>query len=468
MNINEPRQGRAFAIPFTKAADPTAELDDKELRLPFLKKLPDNVRNHFIAMCGEYVGTVLFLWFALSGTQVANSIPSTGGQTVAEAGSNPQQLQYIALCFGFSLAVNAWVFFRISGGLFNPAVTLGMCLIGALPWIRGCLLFFVQILGGITAAALVTCMFPHQGKINVRTTLDGGTSVVQGLFIEMFLTAQLVFTIFMLAAEKHKGTFIAPVGIGLALFIAELTGVYFTGGSLNPARSFGPAVVNHVFASYHWIYWLGPILGAIVAAGFYKFIKILEYETANPDQDSDRSAHVERRKKLLLAAGINEFDAHKVAEELTEKNIVGTAGGPDGTVLANGQGRSDHPVDAQGMYGTQFRRPSAQSSIHSKRTSDKSEDRLDAPYHPQRPQATTTGSQIGRFSYLGNRGAAPGSAANVHALAQETRLDSPAMTTNDELYAPLAHGADVPLGGSVHPDAQEPRQRFGRTPSSFA
>lgn len=85
-----------------------------------------------------------------------------------------------------------------------------MCLIGALPWIRGALLFFVQILGGLTAAALVSCMFP--GDLNVRTTLGGGTTVVQGLFIEMFLTAQLVFTIFMLAAEKHKGTFIAPVG----------------------------------------------------------------------------------------------------------------------------------------------------------------------------------------------------------------------------------------------------------------
>ena len=74
-------------------------------------------------MCGEFVGTVLFLYFALSGTQVANTIPSTGGTTVAQTGSNPQQLQYVALCFGFSLAVNAWVFFRISGGLFNPAVS---------------------------------------------------------------------------------------------------------------------------------------------------------------------------------------------------------------------------------------------------------------------------------------------------------------------------------------------------------
>ena len=56
----------------------------------------------------------------------------------------------------------------------------------------------------------------------------------------------------MLAAEKHKGTFIAPVGIGLSLFIAELVGVYFTGGSLNPARSFGPQVVIRSFDHYHW------------------------------------------------------------------------------------------------------------------------------------------------------------------------------------------------------------------------
>lgn len=172
--------------------------------MPLAKRLPDAVRNHFVAMSGEYVGTVLFLYFALSGAQVANSIPSAAGLTVAQTGSNPSQLLYIALCFGFSLAVNAWVFFRISGGLFNPAVTFGMCLIGALPWLRGLLLFIAQILGGITAAALVSCMFP--GVLNVRTKLGGGTSIVQGLFIEMILTAELVFTIFMLAAEKHKGT----------------------------------------------------------------------------------------------------------------------------------------------------------------------------------------------------------------------------------------------------------------------
>jgi aquaporin related protein len=103
----------------------------------------------------------------------------------------------------------------------------------------------------------------------------------------MFLTAQLVFTIFMLAAEKHKATFIAPVGIGLSLFIAELMGVYYTGGSLNPARSFGPCVVLGTFHSYHWIYWVGPLLGALLASGFYLFIKALEYETVNPEQDGE-------------------------------------------------------------------------------------------------------------------------------------------------------------------------------------
>ena len=63
--------------------------------------------------------------------------------------------------------------------------------------------------------------------------------------------------------------------------------MYYTGGSLNPARSFGPCVANKAFPNEHWIYWLGPLLGALVASGFYWFIKSCEYETANPGQDFD-------------------------------------------------------------------------------------------------------------------------------------------------------------------------------------
>jgi aquaporin related protein len=68
-------------------------------------------------------------------------------------------------------------------------------------------------------------------KLHTETSLDIDTSVVRGVFIEMFLTALLIFTIFMLAAEKHRATFIAPIGIGLALFVAHLAGARFTGGS---------------------------------------------------------------------------------------------------------------------------------------------------------------------------------------------------------------------------------------------
>ena len=97
-----------------------------------------------------------------------------------------------------------------------------MVLIGAISWFRGVLLFIIQIVAGIVAAYIVQALF--QGKLALSTTLGGGTTVAQAVVIEMILTAQLVFTIFMLAAEKHTGNFIAPVGIGLSLFVAELTG----------------------------------------------------------------------------------------------------------------------------------------------------------------------------------------------------------------------------------------------------
>lgn len=237
--------------------------------------------------------------------------------------------------------------------------------------------------------------------------------------------------------------------------------MYFTGGSLNPARSFGPAVVNLEFTHYHWIYWLGPILGSCIAAGFYKFIKVLEYETANPGQDMDHAAKIEKKKNLLLAAGINEYDAHQVATELTEKAAVAEAGGPDGSVVANGQGQHSRGVVPQtAMYGTQFRSNSSGSdrlgSADSERTFVKQ----------QRPTTMIAGGQIGRFSYLGSRGVAPGDTAQAHAMRMETRLESPAMATNEELYAPLQHGADVPLGGAVL--EPESRMTVNRTPSSFA
>jgi len=243
----------------------------------------DEIRKHLVATSGEFVGTYLFLFFSLGATQVANNVvPPNSPERISA-------LLYICLAFGFSLGVTAWAFFRISGGLFNPAVTLGMCIAGQLPWTRGAILFLAQMVAGMAAAGVVKCIFP--GPFNVLTTLSNGTSIAQGVFIEMFLTAELVITVLMLAAEKTKATFVAPVGIGLSLFVAMLTGIYFTGGSLNPTRSFGPCVAAHSFPGYHWIYWVGPFLGALLAAGYYRLMKLYDYESANPGQDSAHQSY---------------------------------------------------------------------------------------------------------------------------------------------------------------------------------
>ncbi|KAF2032376.1 aquaporin [Setomelanomma holmii] len=298
MNVDRPARG--LRVPWKSRRRQLPERHEKhvERRLWVLDFLPKAAKGHIVACVGEFVGTFMFLLFALGGTNVVNTAPAEG-QNAVELSANPSKIMYIALVFGMSLAVNAWVFFRISGGLFNPAVTLGMMVVGATSYMRGALIIVSQILGGIAASAVVSAMMPN--VLAVRTELGGGTSVVQGLFIEMFLTAQLVFTIFMLATEKHEGTFIAPVGIGLSLFVAELMGVFYTGGSVNPARSFGPCVVTHQFHSYHWIYWVGPILGALLASVFYMFIKALEYETVNLTTDP----------KQTLAEKFDSSAAHK-------------------------------------------------------------------------------------------------------------------------------------------------------------
>jgi aquaporin related protein len=137
----------------------------------------------------------MFLFFAFAGTQVAN----VGGNnsdlstTNAQTGFSPEVLLYIALSFGFSLMVNVWVFFRISGGLFNPAVTLAMAMTRAISVFRAVILVTMQIAGSIFASEIVKVLFPADFK--VRTTLSEGTSLVRGVFIEAILTFELVFTV---------------------------------------------------------------------------------------------------------------------------------------------------------------------------------------------------------------------------------------------------------------------------------
>ncbi|GAA5937386.1 hypothetical protein JCM10213_007219 [Rhodosporidiobolus nylandii] len=318
------------------------------------------IKNHFVAMVGEYVGTTLFLLFALGGTNVAN-IPTTSvtgaiqdGQDGSQASvANTSNLLYIAFSFGVSLGTCAWIFFRVSGGLFNPAVSWAMLLVGALTPLRAALLTVSQLLGGITAAAILHAIVP--GTLNVRTLLAPGVSIARGLFIEMFLTAILMLTILLLAAEKHKATFLAPIGIGMALFIAELFGVFYTGGSLNPARSFGPSVVLRAGSNVLFlpsstilaiscfscpsltIYWVGPALGTTLAAGFYRFIKYLEYETVLGPEDPVPASQLPAPPATLL--GATSSSAQAPTTSMAEKPVPPSE--QTGTADVQGPGLAD-------------------------------------------------------------------------------------------------------------------------------
>jgi aquaporin rerated protein, other eukaryote len=125
MNIDRPTRG--VRLPWQNRKQQLPK-DDETLvsrRVPLLGRLPLNVKNHAVAVLAEFAGTFMFLLFALGGTNVVNAAPLDAQP--ADLAANPAKIQFIALCFGMSLAVNAWVFFRISGGLFNPAV----CLLGS-------------------------------------------------------------------------------------------------------------------------------------------------------------------------------------------------------------------------------------------------------------------------------------------------------------------------------------------------
>ncbi|KAE8381926.1 aquaporin-like protein [Aspergillus bertholletiae] len=312
-----PRADRADGVGST----PVYRATEKQLPMLHLK---DTVRNNAIAVVGEFVGTFLFLFFSFAGTQVANTpMPADG------APPNTSNLLFIALSFGFSLMVNVWAFYRVTGGLFNPAVTLALCLVGGLSPIRGVLIFASQIVAGIASAGVVSALFPN--ALNVGTRLGGGTSISQGLFIEMFLTAQLVFVIIMLAVVKHKSTFLAPVGIGMVFFVTELIGVYFTGGSLNPARSLGPDVINQSFPGYHWIYWVGPLLGSLLACGFFSLLRMFEYQTVNPGQDYNEW-------EAKNGPGSWDGSANRQSVQFSDSSTLNRALSP-----ANGHGAQPHP-----------------------------------------------------------------------------------------------------------------------------
>ncbi|KAJ7220286.1 aquaporin-like protein [Mycena pura] len=242
--------------------------------------LSANFRRDLLAASLEFVGTTLFLLLGLGGIQAVTAEKASSAGHVTDV----DQALYIATCMGLSLVVCAWIFFRITGSLFNPCITVSLMLLGILPPFRGLLYCVAQFLGSILASAILLGL---TGTLSVNTFLSPRTTPTKGIFIEMFITGTLVIAVLMLAVEKHQVTAFAPVGIGLTLFSCHLFAVYYTGASMNTARSFGPALVSGFPTADHWVYWVGPLLGSIIGSTFYVVCKHCQYWTLNPHQDTN-------------------------------------------------------------------------------------------------------------------------------------------------------------------------------------
>ena len=195
-------------------------------------------------------------------------------------------LVVISLAHGAAIGLMVYTFGHVSGAHINPAVTIAMLVTKRINIKDGIAYIVFQIIGAIVAAATLKAILPVLGdKVHFGT--QGGpsailnNSAISGFTVEAILTFFLVTVIFMTAVHKKAPAGMYGLAIGGMIFLIHLVGVPLTGASVNPARTLGPAIISGYW-DYHWIYWAGPIVGAIIAGLVmnYIFVKKAEQEVA--------------------------------------------------------------------------------------------------------------------------------------------------------------------------------------------
>ncbi|CAD5185270.1 unnamed protein product [Musa acuminata subsp. malaccensis] len=218
---------------------------------------PDTIK----ASLAEFISTLIFV-FAGEGSGMAfNKLTNDGSTT-------PAGLVAASLAHGFALFVAVSVGANISGGHVNPAVTFGAFLGGNISLIRGILYWIAQLLGSVVACLLLK--LATGGLETSAFSLSSDVSVWNAVVFEIVMTFGLVYTVYATAVDPRKGDLgvIAPIAIGFIVGANILAGGAFDGASMNPAVSFGPAVVSWTWDN-HWVYWVGPLIGAAIAALVY-------------------------------------------------------------------------------------------------------------------------------------------------------------------------------------------------------
>ena len=212
-------------------------------------------------LVAEAIGTFALVFFG--------TIAVTLSVSVFGSGLTVDSLLFISFAHGAAIALMVYAFMHISGAHINPAVTVAMLVTKRIDVKNGAAYIVFQLIGATVAAFAHKIILPVGSAVNygVQTGPSNliGTSMISGIGIEMILTFFLVTVIFMTAVYKKASASISGLSIGGMVFLAHLVGIGLTGASLNPARTFGPALASG-FWEFHLIYWIGPIVGAIIAA----------------------------------------------------------------------------------------------------------------------------------------------------------------------------------------------------------
>lgn len=186
------------------------------------------------------------------------------------------QIQSIAFSFSSGIIVALFVCGPISGGILNPAVLLSLMLTGNINWLRGILFFIAEIVGGIVGAYFAN--FVTANELQGVNLLNPGFNYAQGFFAEALLTCALCLTVLFIILDKHLLADFAPFVVGAAIFIAHMICSPIDGTSVNPARSFAASVVTGKWAN-QWIFWFGPLIGAVFSVIIYLGVKVLTGES---------------------------------------------------------------------------------------------------------------------------------------------------------------------------------------------
>jgi MIP family channel proteins len=212
------------------------------------------MRSTLRPVAAEFVGTFVFLFVGC------------GSVVVDAARGGLFGLGGIAFVHGFALAIGVTLAMSISGGHLNPAVTFAIWAAGRIDLRRAALYVLAQLVAGILAVLLIRALFPGAGT----ATSLGVPRISQDLTLTSAVFVEAVLTFFLVSA--YFGTIVSPhapnVGgfaVGLVLIPAIFVGGPLTGAALNPARAFGPALLSMDWHG-HLAYWIGPLLGAAVAA----------------------------------------------------------------------------------------------------------------------------------------------------------------------------------------------------------